>query len=52
VRGQWIMFQEVAPAKDRVWAVGYLAPDAKGLTSLSWFYTEDEARLAHHRLEH
>jgi hypothetical protein len=48
----WIMFQEIAPARDRTWAVGYLERDLRSVTRLTWYYTEDEARLAHHRLEH
>jgi hypothetical protein len=48
---QWIMIQQIAgPLGNLPWAVGYLDERTGHLTSLTWYYTEDEARLAHHRL--
>lgn len=47
----WIMIQQIAgPEGHMPWAVGYLDGRTGSLTSIEWFYTEDAARLAHHRL--
>ena len=45
----WILFREVAPADEGyVWAVGYLDKRSGQITSITWYATEREARLAHH----
>lgn len=47
----WIMFHQVAGQEAHMpWGVGYLDGHTGAITSVSWYYTEDEARLAHHRL--
>jgi hypothetical protein len=48
---QWILVQQIAgPEPNMPWAVGYLDTVSGKLESITWYYTEDEARLAHHRL--
>lgn len=46
----WIMFNQIAPNEGQMWAVGYLDNQSRNITNLTWYYTEDEARLSHHRL--
>jgi hypothetical protein len=50
----WILIQQIAPTSGRYagmpWAVGYLNLETGSIQSITWYYTEDEARLAHHRL--
>lgn len=47
----WILIQQIAgPEANMPWAVGYLDDVSGKLDSITWYYTEDEARLAHHHL--
>jgi hypothetical protein len=47
----WVLIREVAPGRDGCpWAVGWLNNQMGTLTNLSWFATEDEARVSHSRL--
>jgi hypothetical protein len=47
----WILIQQIAGREGHMpWAVGYLNSRTGSLESITWYYTENEARLAHHRL--
>lgn len=46
----WILIRQVTNGADQEWAVGHLDLRTRTMTNISWYYTEDEARVAHHRL--
>lgn len=47
------MLQQLAPADSLQYGIGFLNNDRKlGITNITWYYTEDEARISHHRSEH